>query len=71
MFQRNASKFVIFYIIPIRVALNEKREKQLCVFLYRDMANFEAFRWNFSSSTNPEIGRSDWHWQCGTKVDAV
>ena len=22
------------------------------------MANFEAFRWNFSSSTNPEIGRS-------------
>ena len=23
------------------------------------MANFEAFRWNFSSSTIPEIGRSD------------
>ena len=23
------------------------------------MANFEAFRWNFSSSTNSEIGRSD------------
>ena len=23
------------------------------------MANFEAFRWNFSSSTSPEIGRSD------------
>ena len=22
------------------------------------MANFEAFRWNFSSSTNPEIGSS-------------
>ena len=22
------------------------------------MANFEAFRWNFSSSTNPEIGMS-------------
>ena len=22
------------------------------------MANFEAFRWNFSSSTKPEIGRS-------------
>ena len=22
------------------------------------MANFEAFHWNFSSSTNPEIGRS-------------
>ena len=22
------------------------------------MANFEVFRWNFSSSTNPEIGRS-------------
>ena len=22
------------------------------------MANFEAFRWNFTSSTNPEIGRS-------------
>ena len=22
------------------------------------MANFEAFRWNFSSSINPEIGRS-------------
>ena len=22
------------------------------------MANFESFRWNFSSSTNPEIGRS-------------
>ena len=22
------------------------------------MAKFEAFRWNFSSSTNPEIGRS-------------
>ena len=24
------------------------------------MANFEAFRWNFSSSTNPEIGRSEY-----------
>ena len=23
------------------------------------MANFEAFRWNFLSSTNSEIGRSD------------
>ena len=23
------------------------------------MANFEAFRWNFSLSTNPEIWRSD------------
>ena len=23
------------------------------------MANYEAFRWNFSSSTNPEIVRSD------------
>ena len=23
------------------------------------MANFEAFRWNFSSITNSEIGRSD------------
>ena len=23
------------------------------------MANFEAFRWNISSSANPEIGRSD------------
>ena len=23
------------------------------------MANFAAFRWNFSSSTNSEIGRSD------------
>ena len=23
------------------------------------MANFEVFRWNFSSSTNPEIMRSD------------
>ena len=23
------------------------------------MANFEAFRWNFSLSTNSEIGRSD------------
>ena len=23
------------------------------------MANFEAFHWNFSLSTNPEIGRSD------------
>ena len=31
------------------------------------MANFEAFRWNFSSSTKPEIGRSEmqcyvWYW---------
>ena len=25
------------------------------------LANFEAFRWNFSSSTNPEIGRSEVH----------
>ena len=24
------------------------------------MANFVAFRWNFSSSTNPEFGRSDY-----------
>ena len=24
------------------------------------MANFEAFCWNFSPSTNPEIGRSDY-----------
>ena len=23
------------------------------------MANFEAFHWNISSSTNPEFGRSD------------
>ena len=23
------------------------------------MANFEAFRWNISSSTNPEFGRSE------------
>ena len=23
------------------------------------MANFEAFRWNFLLSTNPEIGRSE------------
>ena len=23
------------------------------------MANFEVFCWNFSSSTNPEFGRSD------------
>ena len=23
------------------------------------MANFEVFRWNFSLSTNPEIGMSD------------
>ena len=23
------------------------------------MANFEAFHWYFSSSTNPEIGRSE------------
>ena len=27
------------------------------------MAKFEAFRWNFLSSTNPEIGRSDVHVQ--------
>ena len=24
----------------------------------KNLANFEAFRWNFSSSTNPEIWRS-------------
>ena len=25
----------------------------------KSMANFEAFRWNFSLSTNPQIVRSD------------
>ena len=28
------------------------------------MANFEAFRWNFSLSTNSEIGRSDFNAEC-------
>ena len=41
------------------------------------MANFEAFRWNISSSTNSEIGRSDFVGQqikelnCGTNWRTV
>ena len=36
-----------------------KNGKSNSAFLYTwNMANFEAFRWNFSSSTNPEIGKS-------------
>ena len=37
-----------------------KNKKKLRGFSYsKRMANFEAFRWNFSSGTNPEIVRSD------------
>ena len=40
-----------------KVARNEKR-KNLHGFSYiKSMANFEAFCWNFSSSTNPQIVR--------------
>ena len=36
-----------------------KNRKSNFGFLYtQNMANFEAFQWNFSSSTNPEFGRS-------------
>ena len=73
-FQRNASKFAIFYVFQScfllglcrhrpghslgeknKVVRNEKRKK-LHEFSYaKNLANFEAFRWNFSSSTNPQI----------------
>ena len=36
-----------------------KNEKNLGGFSYsKSIANFEAFRWNISSSTNSKIGRS-------------
>ena len=63
-FQRNVSKYAIFY----------RYENPKLPFPFFSMANFEAFRWNFSSSTNSEIGRSalwmneiDWPFHCGVK----
>ena len=45
-----------FFGFPDDVAQNEKRKRKLFGFSYSiNMANFEAFLWNFSSSTNPEI----------------
>ena len=41
-----------------KVAQNEKWKKQLWVFVYIKQGKFEAFRWNFSSSTISEIERS-------------
>ena len=35
-----------------KVAQNEKRKKQLWFSYIQNMANFEAFRWRFSSSIN-------------------
>ena len=49
--QRNALKFAILL----------ENENPHVVFVTPNVciANFEAFRWNFFSSTNPEIVRSD------------
>ena len=62
-FQRNDSKFAIFYIKvqSCFIRFLFRPTFQLWVFIYiKNMANFESFRWNFSSSSNSEIGRSEW-----------
>ena len=40
-------------------ARNEKRKKLRGFSYFKSMANFEVFCWNFSSSTNPQIVRSE------------
>ena len=52
-FQRNASKFAIFYICIY------ENPKLLFPFFRSMIANFKTFCWNFSLSTNSEIGRSE------------
>ena len=43
-----------------KLARIENRKNNLHGFSYfKNMANFEAFHWNFSSSKNSEIGRSE------------
>ena len=65
-FQRNASKFAIFYIYENPKLLFPFIISCYFIFLPNEcpawsiMANFEAFRWNFLMSINFEIGKSAW-----------
>ena len=55
------SMFILVYVNidegKNKVAQNEKQKKNYLGFL---MANFEAFRWNISSSINLLILKSEW-----------
>ena len=56
-FPCNASKFAIFHI-PIRNTV-------VAFSVFPFMQIYFFFHWNFSSSTNPEIGRSGLGWKDG------
>ena len=58
-FQRNASKFAIFYIYK-----NPKLLFPIFILCYFTFSLFEAFRWNLSSSTSLKIKSSTQQLTC-------